>query len=199
MRLRTTHTKEIPVTVPILHVDATVRPGSRTDALARWLLGRMGGPVETVRLADGAAAPLDGPALRRRESLLAEGRFDDPEFALARRFAAAERIVVAAPYWDLLFPASLRAYFERVCVVGVTFAWDEATGSPVSLCRARSLAYVCTAGGPVPRNLGFEYVEALCRTFFSIPSVRLLQAEGLDLPGADVPSLLARAQAAWTS
>jgi FMN-dependent NADH-azoreductase len=133
----------------------------------------MGGPVETVRLVEGAAAPLDGAALHRRVALLAEGRLDAPEFALARQFSAAERIVVSAPYWDLLFPASLRAYFERVCVVGVTFAYDAATGAPVSLCHARSLVYVCTAGG-------------------------LLQADGLDLPGADVDSLLARAKAAWT-
>ena len=185
------------MTVPILHVDATVRPESRTAALARWLLGRMGGPVETVRLDEGAATPLDGPALRRREALLAEGRLDDLEFALARQFAAAERIVVAAPYWDLLFPASLRAYFERVCVVGATFAYDGATGAPVPLCRARSLVYVCTAGGPVPRNLGFEYVQALCTAFFGISDVRLLQADGLDLPGADVDALLARAKSAW--
>ena len=186
------------MTVPILHVDATVRPESRTAALASWLLGRMGGPVETVRLAEGVAAPLDGSALRRREVLLAEGRLDAPEFALARQFAAAERIVVAAPYWDLLFPASLRAYFERVCVVGATFVYDAATGAPVSLCRARSLVYVCTAGGMVSRNLGFEYVRELCAAFFGIPDVRLLQADGLDLPGADVPGLLARAKAAWT-
>lgn len=40
-----------PAVVPVLHVDATVRTGSRTAELARWLLGRMG-----------------GPALRRREA-----------------------------------------------------------------------------------------------------------------------------------
>lgn len=48
------------MTVPILHVDSTVRPESRTAALARWLLGRMGGPVETVRLAEGAASTFPG-------------------------------------------------------------------------------------------------------------------------------------------
>ena len=185
------------MSAPVLFVDATVRPESRTAALARWLLGRMDGPAETVRLSDGVAVPLDGPALIRRDALLAEGRTDAPEFALARQFAAAERVVVAAPYWDLLFPASLRAYFERVCVVGVTFTYDDASGAPVSLCRARSLVYVCTAGGPVSRNLGFEYVQALCLAFFGIPDVRLLQADGLDLPGADIPGLLARAEAAW--
>jgi FMN-dependent NADH-azoreductase len=87
---------------------------------------------------------------------------------------------------------------EGVCVVGVTFVYDDASGVPVSLCRARSLAYVCTAGGLVPRNLGFEYVQALCRDFFGIPDVRLLQADGLDLPGADIRGL-DRAEAAWVS
>ena len=56
-----------------------------------------------------------------------------------------------------------------------------------------------TAGGPVSRNLGFEYVRELCSAFFGIPDVRLLQADGLDLPGADVAGLLARAKASWNS
>ena len=46
---------------------------------------------------------------------------------------------------------------------------------------------------------GAAKLRALCSAFFGIPSVRLFQADGLDLPGADVDGLLARAKASWDS
>ena len=41
-------------------------------------------------------------------------------FDLARQFARAEIIVMAAPYWDLSFQAALKQYLEQVNVVGIT-------------------------------------------------------------------------------
>jgi len=38
------------------------------------------------------------------DALIAAGSFDDPMFALARQFAAADEVVIAAPLWDLSFP-----------------------------------------------------------------------------------------------
>ena len=57
-------------------------------------------------------------------------------FDLARQFARAEIIVMAAPYWDLSFQAALKQYLEQVNVVGITFRYSE-EGQPVPLCRAR--------------------------------------------------------------
>jgi hypothetical protein len=41
------------------------------------------------------------------------------------------------------------------------------------------------------------YVRALCSVFFGIQDVRILQADGLDHPEADVEGLLTRAKAMW--
>ena len=180
----------------LLYVNACVRPMSRTDALARFLLSRF--PAEEiaeVNLQKEGILPLDWETIRYRDSCIAEKRFDDPVFSYARQFAQADEIVISAPYWDLLFPASLRAYLERVCVVGVTFAYSP-QGAPVSLCRAKKLTYVSTAGGFTGgTHLGFSYVKALASQFFGIGDLSLLQAEGLDIDGADVEAILDRARA----
>ena len=69
--------------------------------------------------------------------------------------------MIAAPFWDLSFPASLRQYLEQVNVPGITFRYTE-EGIPVSLCRARRLYYVTTAGGYYfPEEYGYGYVKAL--------------------------------------
>lgn len=179
----------------VLFVNGCVRPESRTLGLARHVLNRLGGKTEEVNLEKLMLRPMDLNVLRQREKLLEEKDYEAPLFCHARQFAEADVIVVAAPYWDLSFPASLKTYFERVLIVGLTFAYTP-EGIPFSLCKAKRLIYVTTAGGPVGnRNLGFEYVKALAEVFFNIPDIQCFSAEGLDIMGADTKAILARAAA----
>ena len=48
--------------------------------------------------------------LPHREELLDRGELDGEIFRYSHQFAAADRIVIAAPYWDLSFPAQLKIY-----------------------------------------------------------------------------------------
>lgn len=57
----------------------------------------------------------------QREALLAEGKFDHPRFRYAHRFAAADKIVIAAPFWDLSFPALLKVYIENLAWMVLPF------------------------------------------------------------------------------
>ena len=98
----------------VLFVNACVRPQSRTFALARQVLEKLGGEITEVNLCRENLAPLDWAQLERRNQLLAEQDFSAPMFRHAVQFAQADEIVIAAPYWDLAFPASLRVYFEHV-------------------------------------------------------------------------------------
>ena len=174
----------------ILFINACVRQASRTRRLADRLLSMWDEPVTEVRPDALALAPTDEAYLLRRDRLLAEGRVDDPMFALARQFAQADRIVIAAPYWDLSFPAALKAYLEKINVIGVTFRYTP-EGYPQGFCRAKELYYVTTAGGMlVPEEFGFGYVKALATQFYGIEAVRLIQAVGLDIDGADPERIL---------
>ena len=53
-----------------------------------------------------------------------------------------------------------------------------------------------TAGGVfVPTEFGFGYVKALAQSFYGIQDVRLIQAAGLDIDGADEERILQKAMA----
>ncbi len=182
----------------ILYVNSCVRSQSRTNQLAQMALKNLSksdGDIQEVNLQNERLQGLDWESLQERDKLIERGRFDDKFFSLPRQFAAADTIVVSAPYWDFLFPASLRTYFERVCVVGLTFSYDK-DGRPVSLCRGKSLLYISTAGGMVgPKHMGYEYVKTIAKEFFGIKDSRLILAEGLDIQGADTKAIMSKAQA----
>ena len=104
----------------ILYIDACVRRDSRTQRLAEALLQQLDDEVQQVRLEDIPFGISDEAFLDQREKLTEEGAYDHEMFALARQFAAADTIVIAAPYWDLSFPATLKQYMEKVTVNGIT-------------------------------------------------------------------------------
>ena len=130
---------------PVLFVNACVRSASRTRRLAGKLLETLAQPFEELRLEEVSFPVCNEAFLAMREERLFEGALEDPLFDLARQFAEAETIVIAAPYWDLSFPAMLKQYLEQVTVVGISFryTWE---GIPQGLCRAKRLFYVTTAG-----------------------------------------------------
>ena len=179
----------------ILFVNGCVRENSRTLELAQAVLAKETDTIEEVRLYPDGPEGLDAQKLSLRDELLQQKEYGHPRFDLARQFAEAEAIVLAAPYWDLAFPAKVRAYLEEVTVSGITFRYGE-NGIPQGLCKAKRLVYVTTAGGPIFENFnfGYDYVKALAQGFYGIPEVSLVKAEGLDIWGADVEAIMEAAK-----
>ena len=177
----------------ILFINACVRRNSRTRILAERVLKQLDGTVTEVNPATATAPIISEQFIMERNEASARKAFTDPAYAPARQFAQADLIVIAAPYWDLSFPAILKAYFEQINVVGLTFEYTEA-GIPRGLCKARKLIYVTTAGGPIlSDDYGFGYVKALAQNFYGIADVCQVKAEGLDVVGADIEAILNRA------
>lgn len=159
--------------------------------MADAILSRLGDEVTELRLEDIDFPLVNEDFLRRRDALIAAGSLDDPMFAMARQFAAADTVVIAAPFWDLSFPAALKQYFEQINVTGITFRYTE-EGFPEGLCAAERLYCVTTAGGAFfPEEYGFGYVRALAESFYGIKDCRLIKAVGLDIWGADEEKILA--------
>lgn len=184
-------------TKTILYVNACVRGESRTNKLAKRVLETFEGEIEEVKLSD-LIEPIRSEGFITYRNHASEAKdFSDPAFAQALQFARADVIVIAAPYWDMSFPAILKAYFEQINVIGVTFEYTE-EGFPRGLCRADKLVYVTTAGGPIISDeYGFGYVKALAENFYGIKEVIQIKAEGLDVVGADVLSILDDAYKKW--
>ncbi|MBQ4062128.1 MAG: NAD(P)H-dependent oxidoreductase [Christensenellaceae bacterium] len=127
-----------------------------------------------------------------REEKIMRKDFADPMFDLAREFADADRIVIAAPMWDLGFPAILKAYIENVSVAGISFCYTD-TGS-IGLCRADKMMFITTRGSDfsLPPLSGLEhgasYLRAMCQ-IYGIKSFECLGANGLDMEGSDAKEI----------
>lgn len=176
----------------ILFVNACVRENSRTLDIAKIVLEKLNNAYTEVNLQKTDLKPLNRESLDIREKLILQDDFSDTMFSLAKDFAAADEIVIAAPYWDLAFPALLKIYLEQITVSGITFRY--AKGVPQGLWRAKQLIYVTTAGGIIYDNFGFEYVKALAQKIYGIGEVLFFKAENLDIDGNDVKDILQRAK-----
>ena len=182
----------------ILFVNACIRKCSRTRALAEKILSRMNGTITEVNPVTATKPIVSEQFINNRDKASGTGSFTDPVYIPACQFATADIIVIAAPYWDLSFPAILKAYLEQINVVGLTFRYT-ADGFPEGLCRAKKLLYITTAGGPIISDeYGFGYVKALAQNFYGIPDVCQIKAEGLDVIGADAEAIMNKSLAGFT-
>ena len=182
----------------ILFVNACVnRSTSRTQKLADAFLDTLDGDVDELTLADAGIVGLTEETLAFRDECIARKDFSDPMFDAAHQWREADEIVIAAPYWDLSFPAMLKEYVEQLCVNGLTFSYSE-EGFPVGHCKARKLTYITTVGGYTgdELNMGYDYIAAVCKGYFGIPEVNCIKAEGLDIVGNDPQAIMAEAIAA---
>lgn len=176
-----------------LFVNACVRPESRTMILANHVLKKVGGEIREVNLEKEKIQPLDFAGMKERDAVLETKDYSKDMLKYARQFAGADTIVLAAPYWDLAFPAMVKNYLEAVTVQGVTFHYNE-EGIPQGLCKAKRLIYVMTAGGPCEGfNFGYDYVKGLCNLLYGIEDVPCIKAEMLDVTGMDVDGILQKA------
>ena len=174
----------------MLFINGCVRSDSRTMRLADSVIEILGEPVTELKLWELKFPIVDEGFLKKRDSLIYAGKYDDPMFDLAKQFSEADRILIAAPYWDFSFPAALRQYIELINVLGVTFIYTD-EGIPKGLCRADKLTYVTTAGGDfAPDEYGFGYIKALAENYYGINEVELIKAVGLDLAGADADKII---------
>lgn len=173
----------------ILYVNGCPRDGSRTDRLARKLLNKLG-DYEEVNLENEHLIPMDGERLEYRTRLIDQNNYSDPIFDYAKQFAAADTIVIAAPFWDLSFPAELKVYIENIYVTGIVSKYG-ADGRPEGLCKAKKLYYVTTAGGPYDSRYSYDYIQDLALNYFGIDETMLIQAEMLDIFGNDPEKILA--------
>jgi FMN-dependent NADH-azoreductase len=166
----------------VLFVNACVRANqSRTLRLANILLKQLNEPFTELVLSDIDFQPVNYSYLQTRDLLLSESDYDQPMFELARQFAEADTIVIAAPYWDLSFPAMLKQYFEQINAIGITFKYTE-EGYPIGLCKAKKMYYVTTAGGMFfPEEYGFGYIRALAEKFYGIKDCIMFKAVGFGL------------------
>ena len=145
----------------LIIIDSCMREESRTrvilDAAKDVLSARY--DIETIDVNAIGLPPVTPDVLNERTA----GNVPDNAVALARKIASADRIVIAAPFWDMSFPAVLKAFFENMSLYNVTFTDDGTTCT--GLCKCRKVLYITTRGMDIPtgdfRDQGSSYLKAL--------------------------------------
>lgn len=183
----------------ILFIDACLRgkESSRTYKICKVFLDELIKKYRDLELIHidlqkNPRNPLNLETLEKRNALLEKNQLEDAMFYDARCFAEADLILIGAPYWDLSYPAILKAYIEQICVTGIAFKYTE-TGE-VGLCQAKDLVYVTTAGGYIGEQCyGSNYIEGIA-AFTGIKKTHTIKAEGLDIIGNNVVEILKMAE-----
>lgn len=177
----------------VLFVDCCIRrDASRTKKLAEAFLAALPEDCTLTRLdlMEQALPYFHDSYFTQRQTLLEAGERSHPRFRYAHQFAQADVIVIAAPFWDLSFPALLKVYIEQVSVDGITFG--STPDGLQGLCRASRLVFLTTRGGFYTGDameMGSRYLDAL-HTFFGIGAYTCIAADGMDVAGFDVAASL---------
>ena len=183
----------------VLFVDCCIRrEDSRSKQLADHFIAELQKTgkyeVETLCLMDENLSYFSEGFFLQRERLLAEGKLDHPRFRYAHQFADADKIVIAAPFWDLSFPALLKVYIENLCVDSITFHTDE--HGLHGLCKADHMVFL-TARGAIytdsPMEQGSAYLQQMAG-FFGIEKYACVAPEGLDSGVWPVEELMEKAK-----
>lgn len=164
----------------LMVIDACMRDeASRTRRILAPLVAELEKryEIETVRLDDEDYSSVGRRVLAERS----RGYVPEETVALARRLAAADRIVIAAPFWDMSFPAILKVFIENMSLYNITFK-DSGTHFE-GLCRSEKVLYITTRGMDVhtgdPLEAATPYLKALS-ALWGWGEVITVAAENLD-------------------
>lgn len=169
-----------------LFVDCCIRKGSNTKKIANEFLENLKNyKIESLILEKENLKPLVGDFFEERQKLLENNELNNPRFKYAYQIQEADLVIIAAPFWDLSFPALLKIYIENISVDGITFKTSEK--GLEGLCKAQNLIYITTRGGfysDGTLELAIPHLKALSR-FFGFSNFSYIAADGMDIQGFD--------------
>lgn len=164
----------------LIVIDACMRDGeSRTRRILEPLVKELGKRYETETIV------LDGEDYQSvGRKVLAErsnGYVPEEVAEQARRIAEADRLVIAAPFWDMSFPAILKVFIENMSLFNITFK-DNGTYFE-GLCRCEKVLYITTRGMNVstgdPIEAATPYIKAI-GALWGLGELFTVAAENLD-------------------
>lgn len=111
---------------------------------------------------------------------------NNPYLRYAYQFQEADKIVIAAPFWNLSIPYRLKQYLDSIAVVGIAFHYTD--HGPVGHYGDKKLLHIVTRGGDYSlpemqgREQGDRYLRALATDLLGIKkeNIYTIVAQGLD-------------------
>lgn len=119
-----------------------------------------------------------------------------PAYKYAHQLLEADKIIIAAPFWNLSFPAILKAYLDCVAVGGITFKYISE--GPKGQCMGKKAIHFVTRGGAYSKEplsqyeLGDRYLRTIF-AFIGIIDFTTFALENLDRSSTNVEQVIADA------
>lgn len=162
-------------------INACIRESeSRTLRIAEPIIRALSARYDIVRY----DLPAMGECLPMTPALFAErsnGAIPGWAVKAAKDIADADRIIIAAPFWDMSFPAILKAFFENVSLFDITFTDNGKTC--VGLCKGPKVLYIATRGMDIPtgdpREQATPYLKAI-GSLWNLGELTTIAAQNMD-------------------
>lgn len=187
----------------LLYIKANPKPDqeSRTFRISESFINTYreanpGDKIITHDLYTEGVKPITAEELQTRFSPKDESARQHPVYKYAYEFKNSDKIVLAAPMWNLSTPAILKCYLDYIMAVGITFNYSE--HGPVGLCQGKKAVHIVTRGGLYSEGsareyeMGDKYLRGLFN-FLGIVDFTTIAAEMLDVVGTDVEEKIADA------
>ena len=168
----------------LIFIDACMRAGSRTRRIASPIIEELGKrySVEIVDLTKNIYPVADNYTLEDRN----QGVVPAEHVAIAKKIAAADRIVIAAPFWDMSFPSALKVFFENMSLFGITFNTNEK--ECYGLCKAEKVMYITSRGMNIstsdPLEQATPYIKAISH-LWGWGDLSVVAAQNMDYSSAE--------------
>lgn len=166
----------------LVYINACIRgEESRTGKLANAMLEVLGEryDITEINISNMDLGCITAEEFTRRK----KNGVPEEDMHYGNLIAQADRIVVAAPFWDMSFPAVLKVFIEHMCAPGLTFKYNP-DGSHHPLCKAKKMLYITTRGGFTetgsPLEQGSSYLKAIC-WLWGIPELETVAVCGTDV------------------
>ena len=164
----------------LLYIDACIRNSeSRTKKIAAPIVEALKGiyDVQTLVLNELQLEVVQEDLIRRR----IKGEIDFTVMSWAEMVRDADRIVIAAPFWDMSIPAALKVFIELCSIFDVTFKSDDKTC--YGNCKAEKMLFITTRGMDIATGDELEqatsYLTALSR-LWGIGPLQVVAAQNMD-------------------
>lgn len=164
----------------LLYIDSCIRDEvSRTKKIATPIINKLKEryDVETLVINNLNLTIVKKDLVNKRTN----GIIDEEVLSWANKVSKADRIVIAAPFWDMSIPAALKSFIELCSIINVTFASDDKTC--FGICNCKKLLYITTRGMNIKTNSELDqatpYLKAISY-LWGLGDVSVVAAYNLD-------------------
>lgn len=164
----------------LLYIDACIRDEqSRTKRIATPIIEALKQKyeVQTLVINDLDLSIVKKELITKRNN----GDTDPQVMSWAESVRDADRIVIAAPFWDMSIPAALKNFLELCSIFDVTFKSDDKTC--YGNCKAEKMLYITTRGMDIDTGdvleQGSSYLKALS-WLWGIGPLEVVSAQNMD-------------------